>query len=102
MQRQWTRDARRSLVLFWDWETGEIVRFRCKFCLIVNAPRADGFRRWYWPHTSVNSFYVLRLDRKSYNTERTFGVGIGDEGAGAAFEVVGAVSERYVTVYSLT
>jgi len=95
LQRQWTRDARRGFVIFWDWETGETVRR-----IDVEASDVSFISSGTFVFIiSVNSFYVL--DHEAYKTELTFGVEIGDEGAEAAFEVVGEVSERYVSVYSL-
>jgi len=79
--------------MFWDWETGEIVRR-----IDVDAKNV------YWSGTgslvaitSEDSFYILRFDREAYAAKFGEGVEITDEGVEEAFEVVADVSESVRT-----
>ncbi|PPR04845.1 hypothetical protein CVT24_007233 [Panaeolus cyanescens] len=82
-----------SFVMFWDWETGEIVRR-----IDVEATNV------YWSGTgslvaitTADSFYILRFDRDAYNATLEEGVEITDEGVEAAFEVISDVSDSVKT-----
>lgn len=78
-----------GFVMFWDWETGAIVRR-----IEVDATNVS------WSQsgelvaiTSEDSFYVLRYDRESYNSKLDSGAAIGDEGVEEAFDLVAEISE---------
>jgi len=82
-----------GFVLFWDWESGEIVRR-------IEAEAKNVF--WSGTGTLVaivtdDSFYVLRFDRDAYNAKLEEGADIGDEGVEEAFELVTEVSESIKT-----
>jgi coatomer subunit beta' len=83
-----------GFVMFWDWETGEIVRR-----IDVDAKNV------FWSGTgslvaiaSEDSFYILRFDRDAYNAKLEEGTEITDEGVEEAFEVIADVSERCVAL----
>ncbi|KAF8967534.1 coatomer protein [Flammula alnicola] len=78
-----------GFVMFWDWETGEIVRR-----IDVDAKNV------FWSGTgslvaitSDDSFYILRFDRDAYNAKLEEGAEITDEGVEEAFEVVADVAD---------
>ncbi|KAF5321445.1 hypothetical protein D9619_000081 [Psilocybe cf. subviscida] len=78
-----------GFVMFWDWESGEIVRR-----IDVDAKNV------YWSGTGTlvaiacdDSFYILRFDRDAYNDKLEEGAEITDEGVEEAFEVVADVSD---------
>ncbi|KAF7370716.1 Coatomer subunit beta' [Mycena sanguinolenta] len=78
-----------GFVVFWDWESGEIVRR-----IDVDAKNV------YWSGTGSlvaitadDSFYILRFDRDAYNNALAEGAEITDEGVEEAFEVVADISE---------
>ncbi|KAG7447824.1 coatomer protein [Guyanagaster necrorhizus] len=78
-----------GFVMFWDWESGEIVRR-----IDVEAQNI------YWSGTgslvaivAADSFYILRFDRDAYNAKIEEGAEISDEGVEEAFEVVADVQE---------
>ncbi|KAF5363874.1 hypothetical protein D9756_000063 [Leucocoprinus leucothites] len=80
-------------VMFWDWETGEIVRR-----IDVDA------KNIYWSTTgtlvaivSDDSFYVLRFDRDAYQDKVDEGAEISDEGIEEAFEVVAEINDSVQT-----
>ncbi|KAI0941078.1 hypothetical protein AcV7_002725 [Taiwanofungus camphoratus] len=80
-------------VLFWDWESGEIVRR-----IEVEAKNV------FWSGTGSlvaittdDSFYVLRFDRDAYNAKLEEGAEAGDEGVEEAFELVAEVPEGVKT-----
>ncbi|EPQ58853.1 coatomer protein [Gloeophyllum trabeum ATCC 11539] len=82
-----------GFVLFWDWETGEIVRR-----IEVDAQNV------FWSGTgqlvaisTKDSFYVLRFDRDAYTSKLEEGADIGDEGVEEAFDVVAEVPESVKT-----
>ncbi|KAL6307108.1 coatomer beta [Sparassis latifolia] len=82
-----------GFVLFWDWETGEVVRR-----IEVDATNV------FWSGTgtlvaiaSEDSFYILRFDRDAYITKLEEGGEIGDEGVEEAFELVAEVQEGVKT-----
>ncbi|KAG5641700.1 hypothetical protein DXG03_004418 [Asterophora parasitica] len=78
-----------GFVVFWDWESGEIVRR-----IDVDAKNV------FWSGTgslvaiaAEDSFYILRFDRDAYNAKLAEGAEITDEGVEEAFEVIADVSE---------
>lgn len=78
-----------GFVMFWDWETGAVVRR-----IEVDATNVS------WSGTgelvaitSEDSFYVLRFDRDAYNSKIDSGDIIGDEGVEEAFELIAESSE---------
>lgn len=81
-----------GFVMFWDWETVEIVR------------RIDmDTKNVFWSGTgslvaiaAEDSFYVLRFDRDAYNAKLEECTEITDEGVEEAFEVVADVSDKCV------
>ncbi|KAF7968238.1 hypothetical protein HWV62_31569 [Athelia sp. TMB] len=82
-----------GFVLFWDWESGEIVRR-----IDVDAKNV------FWSGSGTlaaivaeDSFYVLRFDRDAYNAKLEAGTDITDEGVEEAFEVVADVSDSVKT-----
>ncbi|KAG8828474.1 hypothetical protein FRB91_002821 [Serendipita sp. 411] len=82
-----------GFVVFWDWETGEIVR------------RIDvDSKNIYWSTsgtlvaiTSDDSYFILRYDRAAYRAAVDSGASIGDEGCEEAFEIVTEISESVKT-----
>lgn len=81
-----------GFVMFWDWETGEIVRR-----IDVDAKNV------FWSGTgslvaiaTQDSFYILRFDRDAYNAKLEEGTEITDEGVEEAFEVVAEIPDGYV------
>lgn len=104
-----------GFVMFWDWESGEIVRRIDVEAKNVRSPHTferqkniDGSLQVYWSGTgslvaivAVDSFYVLRFDRDAYNAKLEEGVEITDEGVEEAFEVVAEVSDGCVGSLSL-
>ncbi|KAF8814145.1 hypothetical protein BYT27DRAFT_6340070 [Phlegmacium glaucopus] len=82
-----------GFVMFWDWESGDIVRW-----IDVEAKNV------FWSGTgslvaitAEDSFYILRFDRDAYNPKLEEGAEITDEGVEEAFEVVADVSEGVKT-----
>lgn len=83
----------KGFVVFWDWETGEVVR------------RIDvEVKNIYWSGTgsfvviaSEDSFYVLRFNRDAYNAKVEQGVDITDEGVEEAFDIVAEISDSVRT-----
>lgn len=78
--------------MFWDWETGAVVRR-----IEVDATSVS----WSQSGTLVaitgeDTVYVLRFDRDAYNARVDSGATVGDEGVEEAFELVAEVSEAYV------
>lgn len=78
-----------GFVMFWDWETGAVVRR-----IEVDATNVS------WSGTgdlvaimSENSFYILKFDRAAYQEKLDSGEVIGDEGVEEAFELVAEISE---------
>ncbi|KAF9074741.1 coatomer WD associated region-domain-containing protein [Rhodocollybia butyracea] len=83
-----------GFVIFWDWETGDIVR------------RVDvDAKNIFWSTTNSlvaivaeDSFYILRFDREAYESKLEEGeVENTDEGVEEAFEVVADVQESIKT-----
>ncbi|KAF9443984.1 coatomer protein [Macrolepiota fuliginosa MF-IS2] len=80
-------------VIFWDWETGEVVRR-----IDVDAKNV------FWSTTgtlvaivSDDSFYVLRFDRDAYQDKVDEGALITDEGVEEAFEIVAEINDSVQT-----
>ncbi|KAF8324305.1 coatomer beta [Cantharellus anzutake] len=82
-----------GFVIFWDWETGEVVRR-----IEVDAKNViwsgTGF---LVAITAEDSFYVLRFDRDAYNQRLEEGAEITDEGVEEAFNVVAEITESVKT-----
>ncbi|OSX59589.1 hypothetical protein POSPLADRAFT_1067270 [Postia placenta MAD-698-R-SB12] len=82
-----------GFVVFWDWESGEIVRR-------IEADAKNVF--WSGTGTLVaittdDSFYVLRFDRDAYLAKLEEGGDFSDEGVEEAFELVTEVSDSVRT-----
>lgn len=82
-----------GFVIFWDWETGAIVRR-----IEVDATAVS------WSGTgnlvaiaTTDSLYVLRFDREAYDARLDSGIEIGDEGVEEAFDVVAEINEAVRT-----
>ncbi|ORX33386.1 coatomer WD associated region-domain-containing protein [Kockovaella imperatae] len=82
-----------GFVMFWDWETGSVVRR-----IEVDATNVS------WSATgslvaimAEDSYYILRFDRDAYQARVDAGDVIGDEGVEEAFEVVAEISEPVKT-----
>ena len=100
----------KGFVVFWDWESGEIVRRidaeakHVRFlCFAIWSDIADDVSKIYWSGTgslvaitSGDSFYILRFDRDAYNAKLEEGVEVTDEGVEEAFDVVSEVSDKQV------
>jgi coatomer subunit beta' len=96
-----------GFVMFWDWETGEIVRridVEAKnVCLpLCVVPKFSHHFQVFWSGsgslvaiTSQETFYILRFDRDAYNAKLEEGAQITDEGVEEAFDVVTEVTEKY-------
>jgi len=96
-----------TFVVFWDWETGEIVRR-----IDVEAKNVRQHQQCptsaypllhqvFWSLTGTlvaiaadESFYILRYDRDAYTAKVEAGIDLGDEGVEEAFEVVTEVPEK--------
>lgn len=78
-----------GFVIFWDWETGSIVR-RIEVDATNVAWSASGD---LVAITSEDSFYVLRFDRDAYLAKVDSGESLGDEGVEEAFELVAEINE---------
>jgi coatomer subunit beta' len=79
-----------GFVVFWDWETGEIVRR-----IDVEAKNVV----WSGSGERVailadDSFYVLRFDRGAYAARAESGADLGDEGVEEAFEIEAEIADR--------
>ncbi|KAH6905722.1 coatomer WD associated region-domain-containing protein [Coprinopsis sp. MPI-PUGE-AT-0042] len=81
--------AGNGFVIFWDWETGEIVRR-----IDVDAKGV------YWSGTGTlvaaatdDSYYILRFDRDAYTAQLEPGTTITDEGVEEAFDVVAEIPD---------
>lgn len=81
-----------GFVMFWDWETGSIVR-RIEVDATNVAWSASGD---LVAITSEDSFYVLRFDRDAYLAKVDSGESLGDEGVEEAFELVAEINEASV------
>ncbi|KAJ7890672.1 coatomer protein [Mycena olivaceomarginata] len=82
-----------GFVVFWDWESGEIVRR-----IDVDAKNV------FWSGTGSlvaitadDSFYILRFDRDAYNNALAEGAEITDEGVEEAFEVIADIPDGVKT-----
>ncbi|KIM61439.1 hypothetical protein SCLCIDRAFT_121865 [Scleroderma citrinum Foug A] len=83
----------KGFVVFWDWETGEVVRR-----IDVEA------KNIFWSGTgslvaiaSEDSFYVLRFDRDAYTAKLDEGAETTDEGVEEAFDVIAEISDAVKT-----
>ena len=99
-----------GFVMFWDWETGEIVRRIdvdaknvCHISAFTFVLMLTSALQVFWSGpgslvaiASQDTFYILRFDRDAYNAKLEEGAQITDEGVEEAFEVVAEVTERYV------
>lgn len=79
--------------MFWDWETGNVVR-RIEVDATNVAWSSSGN---LVAITGEDTVYVLRFDREAYNARIDSGEIIGDEGVEEAFDLVAEVSEAWVT-----
>lgn len=82
-----------GVVVFWDWETGEVVRR-----IDVDAKNV------VWSGTGQlvaictdDSYYVLRFDRDAYDARLESGAEIPDEGVEEAFDLVAEIPESVKT-----
>lgn len=82
-----------GFVVFWDWESGEIVRR-----IDVDA------KNIFWSGSgslvtiaSEDSFYILRFDRDAYTAKIEQAIEVGDEGVEEAFELVAEISDNIKT-----
>jgi coatomer subunit beta' len=82
-----------GFVMFWDWETGAIVR-RIEVDATNVSWSASGD---LVAITAEDSFYILRFDRDAYATRLDSGEIIGDEGVEEAFDIVAEISEPVKT-----
>jgi coatomer subunit beta' len=78
-----------GFVMFWDWETGNVVR-RIEVDATNVAWSSSGN---LVAITGEDTVYVLRFDREAYNARIDSGEIIGDEGVEEAFDLVAEVSE---------
>ena len=78
-----------GFVMFWDWETGSVVR-RIEVDATNVSWSASGD---LVAITAEDSFYVLRHDRDAYLARVDAGDVLGDEGVEEAFELIAEVSE---------
>ncbi|KAH8814640.1 coatomer protein [Flagelloscypha sp. PMI_526] len=85
-----------SFVVFWDWDSGEIVR----------RVDVDGAKNVLWSGTqslvaivSDDGFYVLRYDQDAYSAqvEENGSADFGDEGVEDAFDVVAEINDSVKT-----
>lgn len=82
-----------GFVMFWDWETGAVVRR-----IEVDATNVT----WSGSGelvgiTTEDSFYILRFDRDAYAQALESGEVFGDEGVEEAFDVIAEVAEQVKT-----
>ncbi|WWD16221.1 hypothetical protein CI109_100647 [Kwoniella shandongensis] len=82
-----------GFVMFWDWETGSVVR-RVEVDATNVSWSATGN---LVAITAEDSFYILRFDRDAYTARLDSGEIIGDEGVEEAFDVVADISETVKT-----
>lgn len=78
-----------GFVMFWDWETGSVVR-RIEVDATSVSWSATGNLVVI---TAEDSFYVLSFNREAYDAKLDSGELIGDEGVEEAFEVIAEISE---------
>jgi coatomer subunit beta' len=78
-----------GVVMFWDWESGEIVRR-------IDVDAKDVIWSGSGELVAIvteESFFILRFDRSAYDAKLEEGEEISDEGVEDAFDVVAEVSE---------
>ena len=101
-----------GFVVFWDWESGEIVRRIDVDAKSVSDSTAASCRAFVstvlssqisWSGSgnlvaivADDTFFVLTFNRDAYNAAQESGAEIGDEGVEEAFEVEAEISERFV------
>ena len=104
-----------GFVVFWDWESGEIVRRIdvdaknvTSLLPVTLADLLNGVFQIFWSGsgtlvviTSEDSYYVLKFDRDAYSRETEAGADLGDEGVEEAFDIVAEISEKYTTRFPL-
>ena len=78
-----------GFVMFWDWETGAVVRRIEVDATSVSWSSGGGLVAI----ASEDTFYILRFDRDAYTAKVDSGETIGDEGVEEAFELIAEVSE---------
>lgn len=78
-----------GFVMFWDWETGAVVRRIEVDATNVSWSATGGLVAI----TSEDSFYILRFDRDAYSARVDSGETIGDEGVEEAFDLIAEISE---------
>jgi coatomer subunit beta' len=105
-----------GFVMFWDWESGEIVR---RIDVDANNVSPHCRRQFHrltqkcvqvlWSGTGSlvaitcdDCFYILRFDRDAYNSRLEEGGEIIDEGVEEAFAIIGEVSDVCVHIYLLS
>lgn len=82
-----------GFVIFWDWETGAIVRR-----IEVDATSVSWSGSGNLVAISTNdSLFILQFDREAYNARLDSGIEIGDEGVEEAFDVVTEIPETAKT-----
>lgn len=82
-----------GFVIFWDWETGAIVR-RIEVDATSISWSANGD---LVAITGEDSFYLLKFDREAYAAALDSGIPITDEGVEEAFELVAEISDSVKT-----
>lgn len=97
--------------MFWDWETGAIVRrievdatnvsSLTGLAILRPCLKKSSQSQVVWSGSgnlvaicSTDTLYILQFDRNAYQARLDSGSAIGDEGVEEAFEVVAEVSER--------
>jgi coatomer subunit beta' len=78
-----------GFVMFWDWETGAVVR---RIEVDATAVSWSGSGELV-AITSEDTLYILRFDRSAYDVRADTGEVLGDEGVEEAFELVAEISE---------
>ncbi|RSH81825.1 uncharacterized protein EHS24_008018 [Apiotrichum porosum] len=82
-----------GFVMFWDWETGAVVRRIEADATNVSWSGSGDLVAI----TTEDSFYILRFDRDAYAARLESGEILGDEGVEEAFDIVAEVSEQVKT-----
>lgn len=104
-----------GVVVFWDWESGEIVRRIDVDAKNVNSlsrqhigKETHGSLQIFWSGTgelvaicAEDSYYVLRFNRDAYDNRLENGPAIDDEGVEEAFELIAEISEGCVRMFSI-
>ncbi|WVQ76552.1 hypothetical protein IAR50_006222 [Cryptococcus sp. DSM 104548] len=82
-----------GFVMFWDWETGQVVR-RIEVDATAVSWSASGEKVVI---TAEDGFYVLAFDRDAYEARLASGEDVGDEGVEEAFDVIAEINETVKT-----